>query len=415
MNRILYPACALFAWTVVLTSVRYLPVMRKQPARLATWTMYVFFALIFTTGWSVVWSRVDAWTGLAETNTLITMCWVVCYSASALILLQVWSYEPSRARRRAMVTGVGAAAVLVVMVALFLHCDTQHQHQQSFTAWYAGSLEYEAYLLVYLTAFTAVEIEIIRLCRRYARLTTRSWLRTGLITAGIGAAIGLFYSLTRLADIAAARAGLDISGWEDVAEVGAGLGALLVMVGLTLHSWGPRASTALLRVRRLHAYTRLRPLWAAFYVRDPGIAFDDRRAEPAGRVAARARAALRVLKDPEYHLARRVVEILDVILAARPYLDPAVTERARAHYRSCGLDGNDLDAVVVATQIHHTLGVNVAAPRRSTLNSPATGNTPADLDAEIAWLLKVTTRFTRHPSHVAEAGSPDPTPTGGTP
>jgi hypothetical protein len=39
MNRILYPVCALFAWTVVLTSVRHLPVMRKQPARLATWSV----------------------------------------------------------------------------------------------------------------------------------------------------------------------------------------------------------------------------------------------------------------------------------------------------------------------------------------------------------------------------------------
>jgi hypothetical protein len=413
MNTTLYPMAAAFAWVVVLGRANRVPAMLKQPARLATWTLYLFFALIFTTGWAVVWDRLDSWTGLPESNTLIAMCLVVCYSASALVLLQLWSYEPEQARRRAKVTIAAAVVVLVAMLALFLRSDTVHHHQSSFKAWYGGSVEYEAYLLIYLTAYTAVEVEVIRLCRRYAKLTTRSWLRTGLITAGIGAAIGLLYSFTRLADIAAARAGVDLSRLENVAEVGAGLGALLVMIGLTLHWWGPRIATVLLRGRRLIAYARLRPLWASFYALDPSIAFDDQRRAHTGPVVGRAHAAIRVLKDPQFHVARRVVEIRDGILTLRPYQDPAIEHSARDYFSCRGLAGDDLDAAIVAAQLHAALDACEASPRRDASSSPVTGNTPADLDAELSWLLKVTKFYTKNPGRIGEITSPDPTPTGG--
>ena len=415
MNTTLYPVAAFFAWAVVLGRAKRLPAMRKQPARLATWTLYLFFALIFTTGWAVVWDRLDSWTGLPESNTLIAMCLVVCYSASALVLLQLWSYTPDLARRRARITITAAVLVLTVMIALFLRSDTAHHHQTSFKAWYGGSVEYEAYLLIYLLAFTAVEIEVIRLCRRYAKLTTRSWLRTGLITTSVGAVIGLLYAITRLADIAAARAGLDLSRMEDLAEVGAGLGALLVMIGLTLHWWGPRISTLLQRGRRLIGYARLRPLWASFYALDPSIAFDDQRRADSGRVRGKAKAAKRVLKDLEYHVARRVVEIRDGILTLRPFQDPDVAQRARAHYSHRGLTGDDLDAAVIAAQIHTALDAHGPLPRRQQPPSPAADNNPADLDTELTWLVKVTKYFTKNPSPLGELASPDPTPTGDTP
>ena len=393
MNSTLYPVVALFAWAVVLGSVKRIPAMVKQPARLATWMLYLFFALIFTTGWEVVWDRLDGWTGLPESNTLITMSLVVCYSASALVLLQLWSYTPDRARRRSKVTVCVAAVVLILMVSLFLRSDTVHHHQQSFKAWYGGSVEYEAYLLIYLLTYTAAEVEVIRLCRRYAKVTTRSWLRTGLTTTTVGAAIGLLYALTRLADIAAAHAGVDISRFEDVAEVGAGLGALLVMIGLTLHWWGPRISAVVRKPRRLIAYARLRPLWACFYALDPSIAFDDQRRGGSVWILGRVRAAKRVLKDTEYHVGRRIVEIRDGILTLRPYQDPDFAQRVRTHYDGHGLIGDDLDAAVTAASIHAALDAGEAAPRREQPPSTAARKVPADFDAELAWLLKVTKHF----------------------
>jgi hypothetical protein len=124
---------------------------------------------------------------------------------------------------------------------------------------------------------------------------------------------------------------------------------------------------------------------------------------------------VRVLRDPEYHVARRVVEIRDGVLTLRLYLDPTVTGCAHDYFSRQGLDGVDLDAAIVAAQIHTALGASTTAPSRCVPRSPATSNAPADLDAELAWLLKVTASFTRHPpSRIAEIVSPHPTPTGGT-
>jgi len=413
MNTTLYPLAALFAWMVVLSSTRRFPAILKEPARLAAWFLYLSFALIFTVAWSAVWNRTDAWTGLPESNTLITMCLVVCYSASQLALLQQWSYAPDRARRRVKVTVAAAVVVLTAMITLFVHSDSTHHLQQSFKDWYGGSIEYDAYLFIYLTTYTTAEVEVIRLCRRYAKVVTRSWLRTGLITASVGAAIGLLYSLTRLADILAALSGIDISRWENVAEVGAGLGALLVMIGLTLHWWGPRLSTPVQRGRRLVAYIRLRPLWSSFYTLDSSIAFDDLRSSESGRVLGRMRSVLRVLADLEYHVARRVVEIRDGILTLRPYQDTEHAERVRAHFVGCGLIGDDLDAAVTAEQIHAALDAREATTNHDRPSSPTAGNSPADLDAELAWLLKVTKHFTKQSAKPRVLADNDLTPTGG--
>lgn len=421
MNRTLYPLVALFAWTVVLVGAKRLAAIRKEPTRLATWYLYLCFALIFTVSWAGVWNRIDAWTGLPASNALIAMCLVMCYSASQLALLQLWSYAPDRARRRVKVTISAAAVVLTVMIALFIrsahdlqHSFKEHHLQESFKEWYGASAEYEAYLLIYLTTFTIAEVEVIRLCRRYAKVVSPSWLRTGLITTRIGATFGLLYSTTRLADVIVVRAEVDISPWENVAEVSAGLGALLVMTGLTLHWWGPRISTLGRRLRRLVAYTRLRPLWAGFYALDASIAFDDRRRTGSGSALGRVLAATRVLSDVEYHVARRVVEIRDGILTLRPYMDPAYADHARSHFVRCGLEGDDLDAAVTAMQIHAALEACEAATHNDSPLSPTAGNTSANLDAELAWLLKVTKHFTEQSTAaLCELADADPTPNEG--
>jgi len=46
--------------------------------------------------------------------------------------------------------------------------------------------------------------------------------------------------------------------------------------------------------------------------------------------------------------------------------------------------------------------------------APALGNSPADLDAELTWLLKVTKHFTKHSARPRELADTDLTPTGGT-
>lgn len=423
MNGTLYPLVALFAWTILASSIRRLPAIRKEPTRLATWYLYVCFALTFTVSWAGVWNRIDTWTDLPASNVLISQCLVICYCGLQLAVLQLWAYAPDQARRRVKATISAYALILLVMITLFLRCDTaddlqqslkEHNLQPGFNEWYGGSAEYEAYLLIYLLTISGGAAVVIRLCRRYAKAISPSWLRTGLKTTAIGAALGEIYSLTRLTDVVAARAKLDIAPWENVAEASAGLGSLLIMIGLTLHWWGPRISSLARRPRRLVAYVKLRPLWGRFYTLDASIAFDDRRLTESGSVSGRVRAATRVLADVDYHLTRRVVEIRDGILTLRPYQDPAYAERIRAHFISCGIESDDLDAAVTAEQIHAALEACGATTRNGGPASAAAGNIPANLDAEVAWLLKVTTHFVQQsaarPNGFADA---DPTPTGG--
>jgi hypothetical protein len=147
---------------------------------------------------------------------------------------------------------------------------------------------------------------------------------------------------------------------------------------------------------------------------DASIAFDDLRRTGSETVWDRLRAAIRVLGDVEFHVARRVVEIRDGILTLRPFMDPVYAERVSAQFASSGLAGDDLDAAVTAVQIHAALEACEAAPQNDSPLSRAAGNVPANLDAELAWLLKVTKHFieesTAPPRELADA---DPTPTGG--
>ena len=171
-----------------------------------------------------------------------------------------------------------------------------------------------------------------------------------------------------------------------------GAGALLVMIGLTMPAWGPRASRWVRRLRRLYAYPKLRPLWVAFYQRDPSIALDDAPPPTAPRTAAPRHSVVRVLRDPDYYIGRRIVEIRDGILALHPNLDATVAERAHIYYRQ-HLTGDELGAAVEAARIRIGLENNTTPANQAPDNTVLLNHTPADLDAEIAWLVKVAKHF----------------------
>jgi hypothetical protein len=393
MNSTLYPACALVAWLIVLVNARHLGSMRRNPARLAMWFMFLFFALAFTNGWSVIYNRVEGWTGLARTNVLISQLFVVCFSASTLMLLQLWTSRPSQARARISATLIGTGLVLTAMMVLFILSEGQHRQFPTYDGWYGGRGTQAAYLELYLTVFIVADTAILILCFRYGRLMTRCWMRTGLITTGFGAILGEAYCLTHFIGVFSARAGENPQHWENLAEVGAGGGALVMMLELTMHLWGPRVQRAFIRVRRIVTYARLRPLWSALYHRDPGIALDTPDSTSGHRGLK-----LRSLRDSDYHLARRVVEIRDGILALHPYLDQATADQVRDHYLRCTprMHGPELGAAIEAARIHAALHTSRMSAKPDTPPARAEmNNAPGDLDAEAAWLTLVAKNFTR--------------------
>lgn len=388
MNSTLYPICALVAWIVVVANIRRLPQLRREPSRLATWFMFVFFALIFTSSWPAVYDRLDDWTGLACSCYLIAQLFVIGFSASAAILLQLWTSEPSQAATRTVVTALAGALTAATMIVLFLFSDGEHRRDPTYLGWYGGRGTQVGYLGLYLSAFTFADVAIVILCFRYGRLMTRSWMRTGLITAGVGAAFGTVYCITRVFDIINAHLGYNPQRWEGFAQAGAGGGALLVMLGLTMHQWGPALRRTAIRLHHAAMFLRLRPLWVALYRRDPGIALD---------VPGRRSLAAGLIRDPDYHLTRRVIEIRDGILALHPYLDPADADHLRdlLHDRHPDLRGRDLDAAVEAARIQAALQSDSRSPKTSSRGWVQLNNTPGDLNAEVAWLSLVASHFAR--------------------
>lgn len=402
MTITVYPACALFAWIFVLSGIRRLPQMRREPERLTVWLMFLAFALVFTVGSSPLRRHLDGFAGVKEFSTWLAQSLVVTYSVAALALLQRWNYEPEQARRRVTASTAAVAAVLAVMASLFFLSNPGHAGNHNFVHWYGASGYFDAYLIVYLLTYAATNVEIARLCLRFARLMTRSWLRAGLRTTAVGSFVSLVYAADRMTDVVVAHFGVNLTPWEAVPQAGAGIGSLLIMIGMTMHMWGPKASAAANRYRRLRAYRRIRPLWLALYQRDPGIALDEPR-----RGLARWRALPRRLRDLDYHLSRRVVEVRDGVLALHPYLDPDVARQARATAAERGLSGDEAEAAIEAEQIRAALSVSARPdthrirPERVAMN-----HAPADLDAELVWLSAVSRHFTA--SRRRQAKTPDP-------
>lgn len=391
MTNIVYPICALLAWIFVLTGARRLSRMRRTPERLAVWVMFLAFALVFTVGSSPLRRHLDGFAGIAEFSTWLAQSLVVCYSAAALCVLQLWNYPPVRARRRIMTIATLLVVVQAAMAALFFLSNPVHARNHHFVHWYAASGYFDTYLGVYLVSYAAATIEIARQCRHFARLMTRSWLRTGLHTSVVGALVSLVYVADRTTDVIVAHLGVSLAGWDALPEAGAGIGSLLIIVGMTAGMWGPKASGVALRFRRLRGYVRLRPLWEELYEIDPGIALDRPR-----RGITRWRSVLRLARDLDYEVSRRVLEVRDGILALHPYLDTHVTQQARAAASRRGLSGTDLDAWVEAAQIHAALKAirRPDAPRTQAQHG-AMNNAPADLDAELMWLSAVAKHFTK--------------------
>jgi hypothetical protein len=402
MTITVYPACALFAWIFVLSGIRRLPTMRREPERLAVWLMFLAFALVFTVGSSPLRRHLDGFAGVAEFSTWLAQSLVVSYSVAALALLQLWNYEPHQARHRVAASTAAVAAVLIAMAVLFFLSNPVHAGNHNFVHWYGASAYFDAYLIIYLVTYAATNIEIARLCLRFARLMTRCWLRTGLRTTAVGSFVSLVYAADRMTDVVVAHFGMNLTAWEAVPQAGAGVGSMLIMTGMTMPLWGPKASGLANRYRRLRAYRQLRPLWAALYARDPGIALD----APAPGIA-RWRTLPQRLRDLDYHVSRRVVEVRDGVLALHPYLDPDVTQHARENAAQLGLTGDELDAAIEAEQIRAALDASALTDRRRTQpRQAAMNNAPADLDSELAWLSAVSRHFNASPR--PKSGMSDP-------
>ncbi|MEU4215879.1 MAB_1171c family putative transporter [Actinoplanes sp. NPDC026623] len=390
INDILYPIAAALAGMAMLFKLIGLR-KNRDAASVTLCLSFGLLAIIFALSTPSVWAAFDRALGVPNLAALVTQSIVIADSAALQALMLFWMYPRTQAWRKIRFRATLLTGVLLVMSALFLMTPAATERTRDFVATHAHLPTYSLYLLVYLAAYTITRIDILRMSWRYAPVAGAPWLRRGLRIFGLGAICGLFYAAARITDVVAAVVGWDPSRWENVARLGASIGAIVTIVGLTIPGWGPNLSRVAEWFGSQRAYRQLYPLWSALHRAVPGIALD-----PPSRNEWLYRYAVRAVK---FKLTRRAVEIRDGRLALRDHFDARVESAARQAAAERNLDDSQLSTVVEAA----VLAGAVRAMQRDELPvEPVLLDVDGDGDrtdmaTEVKWLVEVSLAFDRSP------------------
>lgn len=380
MDKIFYPLQAALAAIALAYKIPALVRDPRSPSRRALVAMLacLVWAPAFDT--PVIYLAFDRLTGVANLARLIAHFGIIGFAVSVQILLLHWTVSeprPSRTWRRLASVTVTAVAMTVLFTLAPVDESTTE-----FTVRYGDAPYVAPYMVVYLGYFIFALVDIIRLSWRYARLTQRPFLRLGLRLVTFSAGFGVVYCVEKAAYISARAADLSLLPapvQESVGPVITAAGSVLMLIGFTIPSWGPKLASAAAWVKRYVTFRRLQPLWLLVYDATPEIALEPTRG--AG------------LRDLEYQLVRRIVEIRDGWLALRPYLDHDTAQLAGSLGAAADLSADRLRASVsaaVLTEAARAKGRG-ETPRRLLALDPSGGSDIADETAE---LLRIAAELT---------------------
>jgi hypothetical protein len=287
----------------------------------------------------------------------------------------------------------GIAAIVMVILVLQVPVDTakanlpafaEHPEQRYGRTPYVAETSMICIIMIIYTA-----VDTTRHFLRYARLVDRHWLRRGLRLMAASSMLAIPACLADLAAVVALR--LDravLDGAQPVAGFFGAGSVSVFFVGSTMPAWGPK-------LHRLRAYRQLRPLWLALSQAAPEVVLDP----PNAR---RWR-----IRDLDFRLYRRIIEIRDSRLTLRPYLDQDVAATAQRLGQEASLDRDALRATVEAALL--AVAIRAKARGRPAETHP-TIDTPGgdDLAGELAWLTDVAKAFAGSPIVAAAvAAHPD--------
>jgi hypothetical protein len=223
-----------------------------------------------------------------------------------VLLLRLTSAGPATPRVAKRVPAFAVA--LVLLWSLFLAAPVDAATLR-FTSRFGEDPRVAAYLAVSMGYLAVALVDIVRQARRYGAAASGP-LATGLHLIGWGSIAGLGYVAVKVAAIVALRSDVSVPV-EAEAAVGRGMAAVagvLVVTGSTWPAVCPKLEAAARWVRAYRDLGRLYPLWADLLRAHPELALDP--ALSAWRDRMR-------LRDVEFRLYRRVIEIRDALLVMR--------------------------------------------------------------------------------------------------
>ena len=194
--------------------------------------------------------------GVPNLAAPLTYASITAYSASSQVLIVYWRGGP-HVHRTARRWIVAYTVVLVGIAVMFALGHTPVERRTDFDTYYATTPFTAEMIVLYLAGHLAAVSVTTVSSLRWAR-QVHGWLRAGLVTLGVGSLCGAGYSLTKLAAVVAGWFGRD---WTKlgttVSPAAAGLGAVLIVVGVLIPLAGPRLTQ---RRQARRTYARLEPL-----------------------------------------------------------------------------------------------------------------------------------------------------------
>lgn len=393
--NVLYPVCATAAFV---TAAYRLWRLRQDPGNVALAGLAAYLACFvsaFTFATPAVYSKVGELTGVTNLATLVVYVSVIGTALAQTAVQAWWLYPRSRAvpaiRRRLAFF----AATLTAMAVLFALAPVDDaEHPVDFDAHYAATPLAAAFLLVYLTAFSIMQLDLALTSRRCARaVADQTWLRRGLLTVAAGGLVSQGYATIKAGTLIGLWAGPhEVLARANIqaAPIAASLAALLITSGWIIPVWERQLDALSGWLRLLRTYQRLYPLWVDLSrATDMVYALDT----PSFRLADTWHAA----RDVKMRTYRLIIEIHDARLALRPYVDPAEADRARRSGEHIGLAGVELAAVVEAA----TIAAAITVKRRGDAGGEQTVTDHADvgddLASEVDWLTRVARAYKDSP------------------
>jgi hypothetical protein len=367
-------------WLAVIYEAVSLVRQRDNRARRALLLTFVALALAatFFTPW--VYLATQDVTGLHNLADLVARCAVLLASLGAQSLLLHLTQEHAAATRMSRQRAGAMTAAMVLLVVLFVLAPVHETGTLRMTSAFGDSPWVSGYIFVFCGYLAIALVDVLRGGLRYApKAGTALSLALRLIAIGCG--FGLLYVAEKIAYLIAVLLGGSPSaaGESSVARALAVTGGLFVLAGSLMPAVYPVWRRIDRWLKRYRAHRELYPLWSTLREITPEIALD-----PA---ASEFRDRLRV-RDLDFRLYRRVIEIRDGRLALRPFLDAVVARRAREDALERGLDDGEVEAAVEARVL--AAGVENARRRRRPAEVlPASGLGGKDFMAEVEWFLRV--------------------------
>jgi len=373
---------ALLAWAAVAFKLPAVYRNPRNPRLRAFWLGLAGVALTLTVLLPSVQLAIDELAGVPNLARLLGHSFGLAAGWSVLAFLLLLDDPASTARRKIHHYGWLLAGTLVLMAVLFELAPIDDETTE-FMGRYADAPSMLEYWLVFLAYLGLVGANVVHRSWRYARLSDRVALRLGLRLTAAGALLGVGYVVHQGLYLAMRRLDLayPLGSKVAVTQVLLAGAAGLILIGSTLPAWGPRVGIPALWqwINRYSTYHRLRPLWQALYQSSPEISLATRPPSALDRLTVR---------DLNFRLYRRVIEIRDGCLALRAYRDPLVADAARRLGQRAGLSGEELQVLIEASSLASAMR---AKERGQPLAEAATFDVPggADLDSEAAWLARV--------------------------